>query len=161
MDQIPIISVLRRHAWMIIALCVVATVGGYAFSFLIAERYSATALVLVRPQQPIKISSEKAGKEMLEFPIPSSTSVETPAKTYIEIIKSSELIGQVVRTLKLDEDKDTESGRLSKFLPPYIKDALSDLKQSFKDLTEIIKYGRLIEEDAFTKTVKGVQDDLT
>src|SRR5438128_2238714 len=99
MEQIPILDVLRRRLWMIIAVCMVAMVAGYAFSFLIPERYTASALVLVRPQQPIKITTDKVGKEILDFPTGSSNSVETPSKTYIELIKSTELIGKVVHNL--------------------------------------------------------------
>ena len=161
MEQLPIFEVLRRRVSMIITVCVIATVAGYAFSFLLSERYAASALVLVRPQQPIKISSDKAAKENLDFPMGSSTSVETPGKTYIEIIKSTELIGKVVRNLGLDQKKEAESGRISQLLPPYVKVALADLMQSFKDLTAILKYGRLIEDDPFTKAVKGVGDGLS
>ena len=56
MEQIALFDVLRRRALLIIALSIVATVAGYAFSFLVSDRYTASALVLVRPQQPIKMS---------------------------------------------------------------------------------------------------------
>ena len=161
MDQIPILEVLRRHVSMIFALCVVAMVVGYAFSFLLAEQYTASALVLVRPQQPIKISAEKADKEILDFPTGSSTSVETPSKTYIEIIKSAELIEKVVRNLGLDQPKEAESGGILKRLPVFVRTAGEDLKQSLKNLTEILKYGRLIEDKPFARAVKEVQDNLT
>jgi uncharacterized protein involved in exopolysaccharide biosynthesis len=161
MEQLPLFEVLRRRVSMIITVCVISSVGGYAFSFLIPERYAASALVLVRPQQPIKIVSDKATKENLDFPMGSSTSVETPGKTYIEIIKSTELIGKVVRNLGLDQKKEAGRGSISKFMPPYVAVAWAGLIQSFKDLTAILKYGRLIEDDSFTKAVKGVGDGLS
>src|SRR5439155_16072807 len=161
MEQLPLFEVLRRRTAMIITVCLIATVAGYAFSFLLSERYAAAALVLVRPQQPIKIASDKATKENLDFPMGTSTSVETPGKTYIEIIKSTELIGKVVRNLGLDHENEAESGRISRLMPPYMAAAWADLMQSFKDLTAILKYGRLIEDDAFIKAVKGVGDGLS
>jgi hypothetical protein len=39
-EQIAIYDVLRRHAWMIIAVCIVAALAGYAFSFLLPDRKS-------------------------------------------------------------------------------------------------------------------------
>jgi len=160
-EQIAIFDVLRRHVWMIIVLSVVATAAGYGGSFLLTEQYAASALVLVRPQQPIKIDSNKGEKEFLDFPIGQSSVVETPGKTYIEIIKSIELIGKVVRTLGLDKEEKEEGGRLSKYLPAYLKDIVKDVKKYFKDVFAILKYGRVIEDDPFIKAVKDLQDNLS
>lgn len=155
MEEIAILDVLRRHAWMIIALCIVATVAGYAFSFLLPTRYAASALVLVRPQQAIKMGTEKDSKEFLDFPMGGASAVETASKTYIEMIKSAALISAVVRELGLDKEKaqeGAESGKLARFLPAYLKPA---------DLIAVLKYGRVIEDDQFTKAVKEVASGLS
>ena len=161
MEQIDVLDALRRHVMMIIALCVVATIAGYAFSFLLTSEYEASALVLVRPQQEIKIDTNKGDKEFLDFPMGQSSVVETPSKTYIEIIKSSELIGKVVSDLGLDKEKPAESGRLSKLLPPYLREIVDDIKHFLKTVPAIVRYGKVIEEDPFTKAVKGVQNNLS
>jgi hypothetical protein len=59
--------------------------------YLIAECYEASALVLVRPEQAIKIDTNKGDKEFLDFPVSHAATVETPSKTYIEIIKNPDL----------------------------------------------------------------------
>src|SRR5271169_6581318 len=161
MEQMPIFEVLHRHMAMIIAMCIVATVSGYVLSFLIPERYAAFALLLVRPQQAIEIDTHKADKEFLDFPLSQSMSVETPSKTYIEIIKSTELIGKVVRNLGLDKETEAERGGISKLMPSYVKAAGEDLKQLLMDLIAILKYGRIIRDDPFTKAVKRVEDNLS
>ena len=90
-------------------------------------------MLLVRPQQPIKAGTEKEYKEFLNFPIGGASAVETASKTYIELIKSPALIGEVVHRLKLDQEKDdTESGILDSLLPAGIK--LADLKRTAQDL---------------------------
>ena len=159
MEQIAILDVLRRHLSMIIALCAVATVAGYALTFVLAEQFEASALVLVRPQQAIKIDTNKATKEFMDFPMSQPTSVETPSKTYIEIIKSAELIGKVVRALSLDKKKAAEGGGTSK--PTYLQAAAEDLQKSLRDLIAILKYGRVIADDPFAKAVKGVGSNLS
>jgi len=159
MEQIAILDVLRRHLSMIIALCAVATVAGYALTFVLAEQFEASALVLVRPQQAIKIDTNKATKEFMDFPMSQPTSVETPSKTYIEIIKSAELIGKVVRALSLDKEKAAEGGGTSK--PTYLQAAAEDLQKSLRDLIAILKYGRVIADDPFAKAVKGVGSNLS
>ena len=161
MEQIAILDVLRRHASMIIALCIVATITGYALCFLITNRYTATALVLVRPQQPIKMGTQRADKEFVNFPMGQSSSVETPSKTYIEIIKSTALIENLVGNLGLDKEKETASGTISKLMPDFLKPAAKNLKQTLKDLAAILMYGRVTQDDPFTRAVKQVQDNLS
>jgi hypothetical protein len=60
------------------------------------ERYLASAVVLVRPHRPLQIDERNINKNLYDFPVTQSVSVETPGKTYIEIIKSESLIGKVV-----------------------------------------------------------------
>ena len=156
MEQIAMFDVLRRRRSLIIAVSMIAAVAGYIFSFLIPDRYTASALVLVRPQQPIKMGTGKDTKEFLDFPVGNSSAVETASKTYIEIIKSPALVGGVVRELALDKETAQEQagrGELAGLLA-------TDLKQSFKSLVVVLKYGRLIEDDPFTAAVKEVTDNF-
>jgi uncharacterized protein involved in exopolysaccharide biosynthesis len=151
-EPVAILDVLRRHVIMIIAVCLVAAVAGYAFSFLLPEQYSASALVLVRPQQPLKMGTSKGGKEFLDFPMGESSVVETPGKTYIEIIKSPELIGKIVRKLGLDKVKEVPSDSVG---------IVKSVKDLLKTVPTFLKYGRLIEEDPFARAIKGVGDSLS
>src|SRR5438876_11069788 len=89
---------------MIAAMVLVSTLVGYGVSFSLPEKYTATALLLVRPQQAIKLDTKTTNREFLDFPI-GTAAIETPSKTYIEIIKSADFVGQLVRTLKLDEEE--------------------------------------------------------
>jgi uncharacterized protein involved in exopolysaccharide biosynthesis len=160
MEPITLLDVLRRRLVLIIAVCLVTTVAGYAFSFLLPTEYSAMTVLLVRPQQPIKTGTEKENKEFLNFPIGGASAVETASKTYIELIKSPALVGEVVQQLKLDQEKDDdESGTLSRLLPAGIKP--TDLKKSMQDLMSVFKYGSVIEDDPVTKAIKSVSGDLT
>jgi uncharacterized protein involved in exopolysaccharide biosynthesis len=138
-------------------LCIIGVVAGYAFTFLLPIKYTASALVLVRPQQPIKIGTTKEEKEYLDFPMGSASTVETPAKTYIEIIKSPELIGKVVDKLGLDKEEAASSGKTTTIMPAFMKSFVNDLKQRLT----MLKYGKKIEDDPVDKAVKEVQDNLT
>src|SRR6267143_3992039 len=111
MEVIAIFDVLRRHVYLIGALCIVTTLAGYGISFfspLIPEKYDASAIVLVRPHDPIKIEPNKSSKEFLDFPVAQTPVVESASKTYIQIIRSPGLIAEVVRKLKLDEKTKKE-----------------------------------------------------
>jgi uncharacterized protein involved in exopolysaccharide biosynthesis len=162
MEPVALFDVLRRHAWMIVVLCLAATVTGYALCFLVANRYTASALVLVRPQQSIKMGGIKESKEFLDFPMGSASVIETASKTYIELIKSPALISEVVRNLGLDKEKaeeQPESGKLSWLLPSFIKPAGS--KSLSKSLLSFLFYGKAIEDDPFAAAVKEVAGNLS
>src|SRR5437762_11589465 len=120
MEEIALFDVLRRRVWTIVAVAIIATVAGYALCLLLPNRYTASTLVLVRPQQPINLGTTKESKEFLDFPMGSASVIESASKTYIQIIKSPALLGEVVRQLDLDKEK-AEGGRLSRIIHALLK----------------------------------------
>ncbi len=158
MEELDIFDVLRRHARMIVALAIVSTLVGYGVSLLLPRRYTASALVLVRPQQSIKLDTKTSTSQFLDFPM-GTAAVETPSKTYIEIIKSPDFAGQLVHKLALDA-QETKPGFLSRLLPASMKPVFDDLKQFLKNTISFLRYGRVIPENRFADTVKSVQDSV-
>jgi uncharacterized protein involved in exopolysaccharide biosynthesis len=167
MEVIAIVEVLRRHARLIILLCVMTTFAGYAISFfspLIPEKYDASVIVLVRPHHPIQIEPNSSGREFLDFPVAQTPVVETASKTYIQMIQSPALIGEVVRELKLDEKpskREPEGATMLDRLSGSVKAFYDEIDPYFKDAVAIIKYGRVLRDDPFEKTVKAVIAGLT
>ena len=160
MEEIALFDVLRRRVWTIVAVAIIATVAGYALCLLLPNRYTASALVLVRPQQPINLGTTKETKEFLDFPMGSASVIETASKTYIQIIKSPALLGEVVRQLGLDKEKEGEKGRLSRLMPAFLKSAYEGVKQPLKNLPGILLYGSVITDDPFTRAVKELSGGL-
>jgi uncharacterized protein involved in exopolysaccharide biosynthesis len=159
MEEIDILEVLRRRMWMIIVVCLVATVAAYVGSLFLAKRYTASAYLLVRPQPEIKLDTRTTNKEFLDFPMGQSA-VETPSKTYIEIIKSPAFVGELVQKLSLDTVDETKSGTLSKYLPSSWKPAIDGLKQTIKSSISFLVYGTVIPEDRFADAVRSVQRNM-
>ncbi len=166
MEAIAIVDVLRRRARLIAALCIVTTLAGYGISYfspLIPEKYDASAIVLVRPHQRLQSEPNNSGKEVLDFPVSQTPIAETASKTYIQIIQSPAVIGEVVRQLKLDQRpkrKDTQGDTLFARMKSYIEDIYDDVQPYFKNAVEVVKYGRPIEVDPFTKAVNDVSNGL-
>src|SRR6266851_8557930 len=133
MEEIALFDVLRRRVWTIVAVAIIATVAGYALCLLLPNRYTASALVLVRPQQPINLGTTKETKEFLDFPMGSASVIETASKTYIQIIKSPALLGEVVRQLGLDKEVEPERARTSTLMPAFLQPVVDALKQSLKN----------------------------
>jgi uncharacterized protein involved in exopolysaccharide biosynthesis len=163
MDEIAILEILRRHLYLIAAVSIVAVLAGYGLSFLITEKYEATAVVLVRPHEPVKIEEGRGtSKEFLDFPVSQMAAVETASKTYIQIIESPALIGEVVRELNLDKESREEEVGGNVFVRIYasLKAAVNDIKDCLNDAAAIVKYGRLLRDDPLTKAVKNVTKGL-
>jgi uncharacterized protein involved in exopolysaccharide biosynthesis len=162
LEEIAIFEVLRRHLFLIAALSLVALLAGYGTSFLVTEKYEATATVLVRPHEPIKIDERVGSKEFLDFPVGQMAAVDTPAKTYIQIIKSSTLVGEVVRQLNLDlpAQEEPEGDAFFDRLQFQARKLYDDLEEYFNDAVALFKYGRLLKDDPFTKAVKSVSKGL-
>ena len=166
MEVIAIFDVLRRHVYLIGVLCVVTTLAGYGISFfspLIPEKYDASAIVLVRPRAPIKIEPNNSSKEFLDFPVAQTPVVESASKTFIQIIESPALIGEVVRELELDQrppKKETAGGTVFARIYASIKALCDAMVAYLKDAVAIVKYGKLLKDDPFSKAVKDVGKGL-
>jgi len=166
MGEISVFDVLRRHVYLIGALCIVTTLAGYGISFfspLIPEKSDAAAVVLVRPHDPIKIEPNNASKEFLDFPVAQTPVVETASKTYIQIIQSPALIGEVVHELKLDQKppkKEAAAENLFAQIYASMKSLYDDIEPYLSDAMAIVRYGRLLKDDPFTKAIKDISKGL-
>jgi uncharacterized protein involved in exopolysaccharide biosynthesis len=158
LEEIDILHVLRRHARMIVAVVLISTMVGYGVSFLLPRRYTASALVLVRPQQSVKLDNKATTSQFLDFPM-GTAAVETPSKTYIEIIKSPDFVRQLVQKLGLDA-QETKPPFLSSILPASMTPVIDDLRQFLKNSISFLRYGRVISENRFADTVKTVKDSV-
>lgn len=165
MEVIGIFDVMRRHAVLIGVLCLVTMIAGYGISFispLIPEKYDASAVVLVRPHDAVKIEPASSSKEFLDFPVAQTPVVESASKTYIQIIQSPALISQVVRELRLDQKPQKKNATDTVFgqIAASVKALANDVVSSVKDAIAVFKYGRLLKDDPFTKAMKDVSKGL-
>jgi uncharacterized protein involved in exopolysaccharide biosynthesis len=141
-------SALGDNKWLILGLCVVSMATGVGISYAIPEKYSATALVLVRPQETLELSSGgSTDREVLNLPASGSTlQVETPSKTYIEVIRSRAVAERIVRSLGLDR------------LPaPPVSGFVGILKDRVRRAVDVARdlamYGRIVEINPFERAV--------
>ena len=166
MEAIAIFEILRRRVYLIVALTLVTGLAGYAISFftpLIPEKYEATATLLVRPHDQIRIEQNNSGKEYLDFPVAQTPVVELASKTYIQIIQSPALISEVVRQLGLDhrpKKKIEPGGNILLQIEASLKAFFDEAAPYVRDTMAIIRYGRVICDDPFTKAVKDVSKGL-
>jgi uncharacterized protein involved in exopolysaccharide biosynthesis len=166
METIAIFEVLRRHTFLIGLLCVVTTLAGYGISFfspLVPEKYEASAVVLVRPHEQIRIEPTGSGKEFSDYPVAQTPVVESASKTYIQIIQSPALIGEVVRQLGLDHKKpkkDDEGSAPFGWIVVPVDAIFGDVGPYLKDALSIVKNGRVYKDDPFMNAMGRVERGL-
>jgi len=90
----------------------------------------------------------------------SASVIETASKTYIEIIKSPALLGEVVRQLGLDKEVEPERARTSTLMPAFLQPVVDALKQSLKNAPAVLMYGGAIKDDPFSRAVKELHGSL-
>lgn len=159
MDFSELLRILRAtvvgHRRAILQLCLWSTLAAVAVSFVVPERYEATALVLVRPQENIGLGPTTTDKEMLDLPAGGTLQSDTPSKTYIEVIKSRAVAESVVRTLALDRKQmPPEDPTLADRLKGVVKGVVSGVR-------DLAKYGRLVDVSPFERAVRRLMRDLS
>jgi len=150
-------ATLTSHARLMLVLGVSAAIAATAVSFFVPEKYEATALVLIRPQEyPGVKPTEPSSKEVLDLPASGSTiQVDTPSRTYIEVIRSRAVAEQVVQKLDLGA-----SERLPEH--PTLVDRLRyTTKRAMFAAKDILKYGRIIDASPEQRAVIKVMENIT
>lgn len=154
------IRIVRNQWRMLLLLCLSATVTTGLLTYVVSEKYDASALILVRPQPNITINPVKDDRQLLNFPLVggSMSKVEIPSNTYIEIIRSRAVGEKVVRLLHLDREK-VVSG-------PYLKRVMASMRKKGRELAillaQIGKYGRVIgQPSALEKAVEDFERNVS
>lgn len=140
--------VLAAHRRMIGLLCVSAAVNAFLLTFFMSEKYEATALVLVRPQAPLRFG--QADKVLLDFPVAFGAPFQVTSRTYSEVIKSRTIAEKVVRSLGLDKAPDES----------LLRRALNGVKAVGSGFVGLLKYGRVVPGDPLDRAVGEVRSSL-
>jgi len=150
---------LARHLGMLVLLCVSATVAAALLSYLLPEKYEARALVLVKPQADIKITSNRDDRELLNIPLTGmALKTDVPSNTYIEVIKSRAVAEKVVRLLHLDAEPVLVAPTLLQRLRRAVANAAHDV--AVRSL-QLLKYGRVIgAPPPFEEAVEAFQTSI-
>jgi uncharacterized protein involved in exopolysaccharide biosynthesis len=147
-----------RHKRMILLVILSAVINTVVLTYVITEKYKATALVLLRPQAEVDLVGAPVQKEVLSFPIGGGgQSTENSSRTITELIKTREIAATVVRNLRLHERKRAPDPNPWKELWKSSKEKARDL---LADAGDLLKYGRIIEVPPFDSAVDRVHAGL-
>ncbi len=149
------LKILLAHKRTIILLCLSATLHAVFLTYVLSEKYKATALVLIRPQEEMKLGPKE--KEAFNFPI-SNIPFETVSHTYSEILQSQAIAERIVQLLKMDTwERNKEDN-------PYYEMWLTfkdDAKEFLIKVWALLKYGRIEEGGPYRTAVNEVKDNIS
>jgi uncharacterized protein involved in exopolysaccharide biosynthesis len=150
--------IILAYKVMVLLLVVSAVLTATALTYALPEKYRSTSIVLVRPNEKLKLAQNNAGKEILDFPVSQLAPIDAPSKTYIEVIRSRTVVEKIVRTLGLDTKKRMPSDNYYRELWYQFKDVLLDYLERAQ---HIAKYGRIIEESPLARAVDKTTQALS
>jgi uncharacterized protein involved in exopolysaccharide biosynthesis len=160
MAFISYVRVLRQHVGMLVLLCACATVAGYFLTYLIDEKYEARALVLVKPNINVKLTSKAEDKELLHFPIGAAMpKVEIPSNTYIEIIKSRVIAERIVTDLDMGTvGTEAVQSSYEKLLNIFMR----TMRKAFYVTVQLLKHGRVMAQPSSVEAaIEAIQNNIS
>lgn len=150
--------IILAYKVMILLLVGSSVLTATALTYALPEKYRSTSIVLVRPNEKLKLAQNSAGKEILDFPVSQLAPIDAPSKTYIEVIKSQTVVEKIVRTLGLDTKKRMPSENYYRELWYQFKELLLDYLEQAQ---QVAKYGRVIEQGALERAVDKTTQALS
>jgi uncharacterized protein involved in exopolysaccharide biosynthesis len=159
MEFYRIWRVLVGYKWLLIWLPIAATCVGLGLTYALPEQYESTALVLVRPYQPIRFNPSEGGKnEILDFPVNLSAPIDAPSRTYMEVIKSEAVAMRIVSALRLDIKRPKEYASVFESIEDKMRIWIGG---TLRTLRNYLRYGRDIPASPFDLAVEDIEKNLT
>src|SRR5919198_2430642 len=142
------LTVVRRFWRSILVVTVLAGVVAYAISFLMSPQYAATSRLLVRAREARFLTS--TGQGLSQQPgVIDSVLAKSLGQTTAATIGSRAVAERVVPELHLDQPRPQD--------PSFIPSAKRAIRQLYRVVTAIIRYGYYDEPSAYEGAVQAVQ----
>ena len=134
------------------------TVAAVAITYALPSLYQASSLVIVRPEEKLRLSSTQGeGKEVLDFPVSHAAPIDAPSKTYMEVLQSEAVAARIVTALHLDAPPQVEQGSTWK----RVRDEFRTwVKETIRSSRHIMRYGRVIPTTRFERAIEDLRDYL-
>src|SRR5688572_29403005 len=143
---------------MIAVITVTGTLAAIAGTYALPSVYEASSLVIVRPEEKIRLSpSQGQSKEVLDFPVSHAAPIDAPSRTYMEVLQSEAVAQRIVTALRLDAPETISNNSLLERLRDEFR---VWLKETIRSSRHIVRYGRVIPATRFERAVEDVREYL-
>ena len=150
--------IILGHTVMIAVVTCTGTLAALALTYALPSMYEASSLVIVRPEEKIRLSPDQGqGKEVLDFPVSHAAPIDAPSKTYMEVLQSEAVAARIVTALHLDAEPAPSAPGW-----PRLRDGFRDwVKETTRASRHIVRYGRVIPATRFERAVEDLREYLT
>ena len=150
--------IVLRYKGLIAAVTFTGTVAAVALTYALPSLYEASSLVIVRPEEKIRLSPNQGeGKEVLDFPVSHAAPIDAPSKTYMEVLQSEAVAARIVTALHLDAPRQIEQGSAWKRFRDEFR---VWVKETIRSSRHIMRYGRVIPATRFERAVEDLREYL-
>lgn len=153
-------EIVLRYKGLIISLVLCASLGALAATYMLTEPYTASSLVLIRPQETRRVTDPPAGmkeKEVLGFPL-VGTEANVFNRSYAGIIQSRGIAKKIVDDLGLDKLSNPKESNLVKRAWKFVKD---QAKFCIYVGWTLMKHGRFERPDPYENLIDNVKYSLS
>ncbi len=153
-----IFSLVTQHRRLLILFVVSAMTTSLLLTYIFSQKYHAATIIMYRPTDTVEVKQNVAipNKTALGFPVPALP-FEAVGETIQRIGTSERVLRKVVVDLGLDQPEQNDKEGLA-WLYTETK---STVKRWLGNTWEVMKYGRVIEEDPTTAAIIGLMKYVT
>lgn len=154
-DFVKYMEILSAQWVFVLVFCSSAVLTSLALTYLFSEQYRADAAIYYRPADTTLLRQRNA--ETFGAPAPQAP-FKIIIQTLNDIAKSEAIIRPVVEALHLDQEV---ARQYDSWYAKWFGESKRAIKDFMLDVWEILKHGRLIEESATEKAVKGLSEGIS
>ncbi len=153
-----VVALVKRNRRLLIVFVISAMVTSLALTYVFSQKYQAATIILYRPTDTVETKPNVAipDKTALGFPVPALP-FEAVGETISRIGKSERVLRKVVVELGLDQPEVNDRSGLAWLYT----EAKSTTKRWLNNSWQILKYGRVIDENPTTDAIIGLMKYVT
>lgn len=148
-------EILIRQKGFILVFCFSAILSSLALTYVFSERYIAATNIYYRPLERSLLRQRDS--EAFGSPAPMAP-FEVIIQSLKDMIRSETILRSVVETLNLDKTVKVD---YSTWYKRWYHSSKDFIKTQLSNLLSLLKYGRVIEEDATAKAIKGLRKSIS
>jgi len=147
-------QVLARNRSFVVVFVLSAVLTALALTYVFSEKYESYTAISYRVQEVTRFKPQQ--NEAVGSPAPMAP-FKVIAQTLGEVLRSDAILGDTVAALRLDEKRTGYEG------PWYLvwyQQTRDELKEFARKAWMLLKFGRLVEEDATQAAIADLRDNL-
>jgi len=148
-------EILVRQKGFILVFCFSAILSSLALTYVFSEKYIAATNIYYRPLERSLLRQK--GIEAFGAPVPLAP-FKVIVQSMQDMIRSDTVLRPVVETLDLDKTVEVE---YSTWYKRWYHNSKDFVREQLSNFSSLLKYGRIIKEDATVGTIKGLRTSIS